>query len=85
MLQEKMAQALNELMDLAVSLKDHATQIFLEWYITEQVEEEENDNDIIAQLQLIGDNPQALLMLDRELAARATTVPTDFSKGVSAG
>ena len=74
--------SINELMDLAISKKDHATQIFLEWYITEQVEEEENDNDIIAQLKLIGDNPHALLMLDRELAGRSTNVPTDFTKGV---
>ncbi len=76
--------AINELMDLAISKKDHATQIFLEWYITEQVEEEENDNDIIAQLKLIGDNPHALLMLDRELSGRATNVPTDFANGVDA-
>ena len=76
--------SINELMELAISKKDHATQIFLEWYITEQVEEEENDNDIIAQLKLIGDNPHALLMLDRELAGRVTTVPTDYSKGVEA-
>jgi len=73
--------SINELMDLAISKKDHATQIFLEWYITEQVEEEENDNDIIAQLKLIGDNPHALLMLDRELSGRSTNVPTDFTKG----
>ena len=76
--------SINELMELAQSKKDHATQIFLEWYVTEQVEEEENDNDIIAQLKLIGDNTHALLMLDRELAVRATTIPTDFSKGVEA-
>ena len=69
-------------MELAIGKKDHATQIFLEWYVTEQVEEEDNDNDMIAQLKLIGDNPQALLMLDRELAGRMTTVPIDFSKGV---
>lgn len=76
--------SINERMDLAISERDHATQIFLQWYINEQVEEEENDNDIITQLKLIGDNPQGLLMLDRELAGRATTVPTDFSKGVEA-
>lgn len=75
-------RSINERMDLAISERDHATQIFLQWYVNEQVEEEENDNDIIAQLKLIGDNPQGLLMLDRELAARVTTVPTDFSKGV---
>ncbi|MFH1984239.1 MAG: ferritin [Pseudomonadota bacterium] len=76
-------RSINDLMDIAISEKDHATQIFVQWYVTEQVEEEENDNDIIAQLKLIGDNPQGLMMLDRELAARMTTVPTDFSKGVA--
>lgn len=74
--------SINELMEMAQSKKDHATQIFLEWYVIEQVEEEENDNDIIAQLKLIGDNTPALMMLDRELAARAATIPTDFSKGI---
>ncbi len=82
--EQYITSSINELMELAMSKKDHATQIFLEWYVTEQVEEEENDNDIIAQLKLIGDNAHALLMLDRELAARATTIPTDFSKGVEA-
>lgn len=82
--EQYITKSINDLMDLAVKKKDHATQIFLEWYITEQVEEEENDNDMIAQLKLIGDNPHALLMLDRELAVRATTIPTDFSKGVEA-
>ena len=77
-------KSINDLMELAIAEKDHASQIFLEWYVTEQVEEEENDNDIIAQLKWIKDNPQGLMMLDRELAARATTVPTDFSKGVEA-
>jgi ferritin len=77
-------RSINDLMDLAIAEKDHASQIFLNWYVTEQVEEEENDNDIIAQLKLIKDNPQGLMMLDRELAARMTTVPTDYSKGVEA-
>jgi ferritin len=82
--EQYITKSINELMDLATKKKDHATQIFLEWYITEQVEEEENDNDMIAQLKLIGDNPHALLMLDRELAVRQATIPTDFSKGVEA-
>ena len=75
-------RSINDLMELAIAEKDHASQIFLEWYVTEQVEEEENDNDIIAQLKFIKDNPQGLMMLDRELAGRTTTVPTDFSKGI---
>jgi len=75
-------RSISDLMELAIAEKDHASQIFLEWYVTEQVEEEENDNDIIAQLKFIKDNPQGLMMLDRELAGRMTTVPTDFSKGI---
>lgn len=80
--EQYITQSINDLMELAVGQKDHATQIFLHWYVTEQVEEEENDNDIIARLKLIGDNPHGLLMLDRELAGRQTTVLTDFSKGI---
>lgn len=83
--EQYITKSINDLMELAIEKKDHATKIFLEWYVTEQVEEEENDNDIIQQLKLIGDNPHALLMLDRELATRATTVVTDYSKGVAAG
>ncbi len=75
-------RSINDLTDLAIAEKDHATRIFLEWYVTEQVEEENNDNEIIAQLKLIKDNSQGLIMLDRELAQRMTTVPTDFSKGI---
>jgi len=80
--EQYITQSINDLMDLAISMKDHATHIFLQWYVTEQIEEEENDNDIIQKLNLIGDNPHGLLMLDRELADRANTVVTDFSKGV---
>lgn len=75
---------INDLMDLAVSEKDHATRIFLQWYVSEQVEEEENANDILTRLKLIGDDKQALLMFDGELGARVTNVPTDYSNGVEA-
>ncbi|RQW78179.1 MAG: ferritin [Geobacter sp.] len=66
---------INELMDLAIQEKDHATQIFLQWFVTEQIEEEENDREIIGKLKLIGDNGQGLLMLDNELAARIFVPP----------
>lgn len=82
--EQKVTAWINELTELAIAEKDHASKIFLQWYVTEQVEEEENDNDIIAQLKLIKDNPQGLMMLDKELSARMTTVPTDYSKGVAA-
>lgn len=80
--EQYITRSIDELMEIAIAEKDHASQIFLEWFVTEQVEEEENDNDIIAQLKFIKDSPQALMMLDRELAQRMTTVLTDFSKGI---
>lgn len=83
--EQMVTSRINALMELALAEKDHASQIVLQWYVNEQVEEEENDNDIIAQLKLIGDSPQALMMLDRDLAARAATVPLDFSVGVESG
>lgn len=67
--------SINELTDLALAEKDHATHIFLQWFITEQIEEEENDRDIIGKLKLIGDNGQGLLMLDNELATRVFVPP----------
>lgn len=82
--EQYITKSINDLMELAIAEKDHASQIFLQWYVTEQVEEEGNDNEIIAQLKLIGKDVQGLMLLDRELAARVTTVPTEFSKGVAA-
>jgi len=74
---------INALMDMAIAEKDHATQIFLQWYVTEQVEEEENDNEILDQLRLIKNSPHGLLMLDRELGSRGTSVPVDYAGGVN--
>ena len=63
-------KSINELADLADSLRDRATLSLLDWYITEQIEEEENDREIIDRLTLIGDNTHGLFMLDKELAQR---------------
>ena len=66
---------INELVDLALREKDHATNIFLQWFVTEQIEEEENDRDLIAKLKLVGDNGQGLLMVDNEMGARVFVPP----------
>lgn len=63
-------RSINELLDVAVEEKDHATQVFLQWYITEQVEEESNVGDIVDRLRLAGDNGGALMMIDDKLAQR---------------
>ena len=71
-------KCINDLSDLAVKEKDHASQIFLSWYVTEQVEEEQSFGDIVNALKLIKGEGQGLLMLDRELGARsAAAQPTE--------
>ncbi len=62
---------INKLMDLAVSAKDHAAHMFLQWFINEQVEEEENFGNIINSLKLIKGEGHGVLLLDRELGVRA--------------
>jgi ferritin len=69
-------KCINDLTDLAVKEKDHASQIFLQWFVTEQVEEEENDRELIGKLKIIGDNGYGLLMLDNELGTRTFTPPS---------
>jgi len=66
---------INDLVYLAVELKDRASEGFLQWYVAEQVEEEAAANGIIQQLKLVGDNGAALIMLDREFGARTFTPP----------
>ncbi len=67
--------SINGLVDLALELRDHATNNFLQWYVAEQVEEEANDQGIIDKLKWIGGDGNAILMLDRELAARVYVAP----------
>ena len=58
--------------ELAVEERDYATQMVLQWFITEQVEEEKQADMIAEQLKMVGEDSAALLMLDRELGNRAT-------------
>lgn len=67
---------INNLANIAVEEKDHATQIFLQWFVTEQVEEESNVGDILNKLKLTGGEGNGLFMLDREAAARVFVMPT---------
>ena len=66
-------QSINDLVELAIEQKDHASQIFLQWYVTEQVEEEGNDNEIIDKLKLAGKEGGGLFMIDKELSGRVFT------------
>ncbi|HPR64481.1 MAG TPA: ferritin [Thermoanaerobaculia bacterium] len=61
---------INELANMALKDKDHATHIFLQWFITEQVEEENSADEIVQKLKMIGDSQQGLFMLNREMGFR---------------
>ena len=69
--EQKVTAMINKLYELAIKEKDYPTQIMLEWFITEQLEEEKSAGDILEQLKMVGDSPVSLIMMDRQLAARA--------------
>jgi len=73
----KVTGLINELVDLAIKEKDHAANAFLQWFVTEQVEEEASALEIAEKLKLVGDRGGALFMLDKELGQRtAAPAPT---------
>ena len=74
--EQKMTYQLNELSGHSFQEKDHATYNFLQWYVTEQVEEEAGLNQILDQIKIVGDNGHGLLTIDKELGARIFVDPT---------
>lgn len=77
-------KSINAIADLALQEKDHATYEFIQWYVTEQVEEEKNDNEILQRLKLAGEAGPGLFMIDSSLGARGLTVQLDYSQGIVA-
>ena len=61
---------IDRLYELAIQENDYATQAQLQWFVTEQVEEEKSASTILEQLKMVGDNRTALLMLDMEMGKR---------------
>ena len=70
--EEEIARKINELYAMAVDERDYPAQVLLQWFITEQVEEEDSIGTIVDQLRMAGDNEAAIFMLDRELATRSS-------------
>lgn len=66
---------INDLVNVAIEERDHATNIFLQWFVTEQVEEEDSVNDLLHKLRLVNGEGQGMLLLDKDLAARVFTMP----------
>ena len=70
-------KSINDLVTLAREEQDYATEIFLSWYVTEQVEEEANVNAILDKLNLIGEGGRGIFMFDKELSGRTFTPEAD--------
>jgi ferritin len=74
--EQQVTRRINALVDTAMAERDHATNIFLQWFVTEQVEEEDNVGDIVNKLKLVGNGGEGLFMLDKEMALRTPPTPT---------
>jgi ferritin len=70
--EQEVSRQIDSLYELAFKEKAFSATVELQWFITEQVEEEKSARDIVAKFRLVGDDPASLLDLDRELGARTT-------------
>ena len=77
--EQKVTSLINDLYNLAVEEKDHATKNMLDWFIDEQVEEEESARDIIDQMRMVEGNKFGLYMIDKEMATRTYTTPSPLT------
>ena len=68
--EQKVSASITALYETAMKANDYPTQIMLQWFITEQVEEEKNANEVVDLLKKVGDSPVSLMMFDRQLGAR---------------
>ncbi len=79
--EQKVTGLINDLVNLAVDERDHATHIFLQWFVSEQVEEEDSANEVVQKIRLMGEAAGGLFMLDRELGQRVFTAPAQSEAG----
>ncbi|MCX6138706.1 MAG: ferritin [Ignavibacteriales bacterium] len=70
--EQQVTTLVTALYELAAKEKDYPSQFMLQWFVTEQVEEEKNVSDIVDQIIRVGDTPVSLMMLDRQLGMRAS-------------
>lgn len=78
--EQKVTAMINSIYTLAADEKDYATRDRLNWFVSEQVEEEDNCRQLIDKLTLIGDNGMGLYMIDRELATRTYVAPSPLAE-----
>ena len=80
-----MTARFNKWYELCLAEKDHVTGSFLQWFINEQIEEEDNVKTIVDRLKRIMDNPDALYKLDNELATRMLAASVNLINTSAAG
>jgi ferritin len=68
--EQKVTGLISDLVNMAAAEKDHATSAFLQWFVTEQVEEEANATEAVHKLTMIGDSKGSLFMLDHQMGKR---------------
>lgn len=67
---------IHNIYDAAYSVKDFRTMQFLDWFVKEQCEEEENADKMVSKFKMFGEDPKSLYLLDQELAARVYSAPS---------
>ena len=68
--EQYITERINNLVDLSLKEKDHATGIMLQWFVSEQVEEEAGVDEIVQKIKMISDSKHGMYMLDKELGGR---------------
>ena len=74
--EQKVTSLIHSLVDLAAAEKDHAANAFLQWFVTEQVEEEAGADEVVQKLRLMREAPGGLFMLDQQLGRRSFHAPS---------
>jgi len=69
--EQQITKQINDLVELAAAENDHASSVFLQWFVTEQVEEEATLQAILGKLKLVGEAGPPLLVLDHQLGQRS--------------
>jgi ferritin len=80
--ERKVSGMIDNLVNLAIEEHDHASNNFLQWFVSEQVEEEVTADGVVQKLKLAGDQGSGLFMLDREMALRVFNLPPDLKISV---
>jgi ferritin len=70
-------KSIYNIVNLAIEEKDHKSNSFLQWFVNEQVEEEENADNNLKKIKLVGNDGKGILMLDAEMATRVYTAPVN--------